>query len=331
MGINKNITAIILVSLGCLVFLLGTVKQEQPLEKHEDVRIEVTTSTHINLYDRQKGEVVRIPLEEYIISCVSAEMPASYELEALKAQAVAARTYTVQKLKACGGKGCNAAKNSDVCTSSAHCQAYNSQADMKKKWNSDYDMYYNKICSAVYSTKGQILTYDGKPIEAFYHASSGGQTENVENVYSESRRYLISVSSPNEGNMGKNRDTKIFTYEEFAGKINKAYPQANLSGSSVQMSTEVVSRYASGRVNKIKVGDITLTGKQLRSVLGLNSTNFKINFSKNNIEFETRGYGHGVGMSQAGANAMAQEGAHYEEILKHYYTGVELINDLPNL
>ena len=259
-------------------------------------------------------------LEDYMACVVAGEMPAAYEMEALKAQAVAARTYTLRKMRA---GGCNRADGADVCTSSAHCQAFVSLEKMKENWGDDFEANYDKICEAVYETRGQVLLYDGQPIDALYHASSGGKTEDVEHVYSGSALpYLRSVDSLGEGEMGSNQAKKEVSYEDFKAAMKESF-DIEISG-SVRESVQIVSRYDSGRVKEIKVAGKSLTGKQMRGALSLNSANFTIGFGEKSMVFETRGFGHGVGMSQAGANAMARQGATYPEILLHYYTGVEI-------
>ena len=319
--------AAVAVLAAAVAFLpLGKKNLELSIERQELKQIEtyLVTDSTLNVYNAKTKKVETMALEDYIVCVVAGEMPASYEKEALKAQAVAARTYTVSKIRSAGGGGCNQGENADICTSSAHCQAFVDMETRKANWGADYAVYEQKIEEAVAETAGQILVYDGKPIEALYHASSGGKTEDVENVYSNALPYLKSVDSPGEGTMGSNSAEKKFTNEEFVQIFKEKYPEMELYAENLQGQITIVSRYESGRVETIKIGDKTFSGKDMRSILGLNSANFKIRLAADSLTFETSGFGHGVGMSQAGANAMAQAGSSYDEILTHYYTGVEI-------
>lgn len=288
------------------------------------VRIHLLEDQSIAVWDEDAKETVQMGLEEYIVHAVAGEMPASYESEALKAQAVAARTYTVRKMRSVGGAGCDLGDEADVCTSSAHCQAYLSTEEMQQRWGEEYETYLEKITQAVSQTAGEIMLYDGKPIEALYFASSGGKTENAENVFSNAKPYLVSVDSPGEGTMGKNEGSVTVTYDQFVKKIQSLYPEISLSATEVQQKTEIKERYESGRVKTVSVAGEEISGKEMRSLFTLNSTNFTIRYGADSLTFETKGYGHGVGMSQAGANAMAQSGEDYASILTHYYTGAAL-------
>ncbi len=265
------------------------------------------------------NEIKEMPLEEYLIGVVSAEMPSDYSPEALKAQAVAARTYTLRK--AARG-GCSRNKGADICTDSGHCQAYADSEKLKARWGADYESNLEKITSAVASTAGEILVYNGEAIEALFCASAGGMTENSENVYSEARDYLKSVKSPDtEGYIFE----KSFTFTEFASRVKQKL-DASVSASKLSESLEILSRYESGRVEKMRVGNKTVSGGKIRSALGLSSTNFIYSLSSESITFTSFGYGHGIGMSQSGANAFAGQGMTYDEILLYYYKGVSLEN-----
>lgn len=288
------------------------------------ISISAVHDMDIHVYDVQKKELVTMGLEDYIAHVTAGEMPASYEPEALKAQSIAARTYAVRKMVQLGGSGCNQHEGADVCTSSAHCQAYMSEERMLETWGENTDKYLKKICAAVEETAGLAITYDGAYIDALYHASSGGRTEDSVNVFGGALPYLVGVDSPNEGNGAGNVAKKEISYEEAADLIQKNYPQANVAKGNLKEKIQILSRYESGRVNKLKIGDTQITGKQARALFSLNSSNFTIAFGQNAMTFHTSGFGHGVGMSQAGANAMAKEGNDYEKILTHYYTGIAI-------
>ena len=277
----------------------GCIISRQPNEKPEGM-------LSISLYDRASGKTEEMPLEEYIIGVVGAEMPASFPLEALKAQAVAARTYAVRHMTAFGGSGCSGA---DICTDSGCCQSYRSPEQLKKKFGGDTRQYMDKLRQAVYETEGEYAAYKGEPIEALYHSSAGGRTEDAQNVFSAALPYLVGVDSPGEETAGKYAAEVRVSLGEFTNRVNKKWPAAKLKKNRLGEQVKVVSRYDSGR--------------ELRRLFDLNSANFTLSIGEK-VTIRTKGYGHGVGMSQYGARAMALEGAGYEEILKHYYTGVEI-------
>lgn len=276
----------------------------------------------VSLYDASIEKTVSLPLEEYVIGVVAAEMPASYEEEALKAQAVAARTYYYYKLKL---GGCSKT-GADVCSLSNHCQAYANDEKLHEKWGDKYSEYYNKIKECVSSTAGEIITYDGAPIEVLYHSSSGGMTEDSQNVFSSARPYLKSVVSENEQTVSTNfYGSETVTTEKFKTVIEKNGGKIS-DVNKVSESIGKITRFESGRVNIIIIGGKEFTGKQVRGMFNLNSANFTISVNEDDVIFKTIGYGHGVGMSQTGADAMAKSGSTYKEILTHYYTGVSIVN-----
>jgi len=332
MRLNKKTVLIVsFVMIFILVVLSGnhsamhgkSIRIETVKEGELNIKANQQTDTQIvSVYNVKEKKLCSLTLEDYLISVVAGEMPASFELEALKAQAVAARTFTAKRMRNLGGSGCGDHTGADVCTSSAHCQAYCSVEDMKTKWGSSFDENYAKIKNAVDETGGQILTYNGKPIDAIYHSNSGGMTEDVENVYAQALPYLRSVSSPGEESFNKYTGEVTVSISEFIEIIEQRRSGVRLSQSGLSGEVQILSHFESGRVDKIKVGNAEFTGKDFRSMFGLNSTNFTISI-ENEVKFTTKGFGHGVGMSQAGADAMAQSGSDYKEILHHYYTDVD--------
>lgn len=264
------------------------------------------------------GTLTDMPLEQYLVGVVAGEMPASYEPEALKAQAVAARTYTLYKRNR---GGCSAHKGADICTDSRHCQAYVTEAQMTKNWGSKKAENFAKITDAIIATSGQVIFYDGEEIQVFYHASAGGRTENSENVYSQALPYLRSVASEGEEDSRNYYGEVTVSVGDFKKKMQKF--SSGISFDGVPLIGTVV-RFDSGRVESIEVGSQTFTGREIREVFSLNSANFTIDQSASSITFNTVGFGHGVGMSQTGANAMAKKGADYKEILTHYFSGVTI-------
>ena len=286
-------------------------------ETHKDRR-EASLGRTISLYLHETSQRTTLPLEEYLVGVVAAEMPASFHVEALKAQAVAARTYTLSRLKGGCTSGC------DLCSNSGCCQAYDTDAACKKKWGASYTQNMKKICDAVQETNSEAIYYDGELIEALYHAASGGQTEDSENVFASARPYLRSVESENEVGSSHLADEERFTRKAFVKAINAAWPKAKLKTGSLADQVEITERFESGRVKAIKLGGVTVTGREFRGALELRSAWFTIEFTSGEVIIDTRGYGHGVGMSQAGANGMAQDGATYREILLHYYTNTTI-------
>ncbi len=260
----------------------------------------ISASYEISLYISETGEIKQIPFEDYIVQVVYAEMPASFEVEALKAQAIATRSYTYRKLENKNHE------NADLCTDSNHCQAWR---------EGDKTENYKKVAQAVEATKNKVAVYNGVIINAVYHAASGGFTEEAVNVWSGGEDYLITVESLNEENIMKDFKTKIeISKKEFLQKLNL----------SELKSIKILSRTKGDRVKEIKINDKIFTGNEIRKIFNLRSSNFEVFCKNDDIIFEVKGYGHGVGLSQWGAQAMALEGKTAEEIIKHYYTGTEI-------
>lgn len=248
-----------------------------------------------------------IELEEYIIGVIACEMPASFETEALKANAVAARTYAMKKMKA---------NNVYDLENSTNNQCYINNEQMKEKWGKDYQYYFNKIKDAVGSTKGEYITYNGEIISAFYFSTSNGFTENSENVFSEKLEYLRSTESSWDKNVSSYLRTTTFTVEEFTKLLNLKEDKI--------YNIEILSKFESGRINKIKINNKTFKGTEFRKLLSIRSTDFEIKQKSDTVIITTRGYGHGVGLSQYGANEMAKLNYTYEDIIKYYYKNVEI-------
>ena len=264
----------------------------------------VAQANIITIY-RSNGTVLNIELEEYLVGVVAAEIPASFNVEALKAQAIVARTYTLKRISRGLTLGDTAAT-----------QEYKDINQMKNTWQGDFQKYYDKIKSAVDATKGKYITYGGTYIDAVYHSTSNGYTEDSVYVWGNSIPYLKSVDS--------SWDKTASSYLRTETKDNNTI--LNILGISISADTpvEVLSRNTSGRITSIKIGNSTYTGVNLRNLLGLRSADFDIVVQNGNLVFTTRGYGHGVGMSQYGANGMANNGYNYAQIITHYYQGVQI-------
>jgi len=324
--IKSNTRILVVACILLLIFLiLLFILKPSNIENDPNITTKVTTISDILVYDQDAKEVISLPMDEYLVSVVAAEMPASFEVEALKAQAVSARTYTIYKSQHSGCTDCD--EKADVCTDSSHCQAYVSVEEMKKNWGEEFGEKYLKIKSAVDSTSGEIIVYAGKPIEVFYHASSGGRTENSGNVFSAQRPYLVSVESEGEETSSNYFSEEIFEFDAFIKILSGERPSFSLEIEDLDSRINDPIRFDTGRVDTVKIGNTVFTGKQIRKAFGLNSTNFEIELKDNQVVFKCIGFGHGVGMSQTGANAMAKSGADYNEILKHYFIGVEILND----
>lgn len=263
-------------------------------------------------------EVVEMDLGTYLVGVVRAEMPASFEPEALKAQAAAARTYTLYQLLT-GGKHGDAA---DVCTDSTCCQAYLSEEQARSNWGEQADEYEQKIEDAVTATDGEVILYGGVPILAVFHSSSAGLTRAAGEVWLNDLPYLQAVDSPETEETVPNYYSRVeFTAEAFREKFLAAHPEADLSGAVSGWLRDAAADSA-GSVDTLSVGGVTVKGAELRTILGLRSACFEWEAQDGGLVFYVTGYGHGVGMSQYGANQMAKDGADYREILTHYYTGV---------
>ena len=262
--------------------------------------------------------VEEMDLGTYLVGVVRAEMPASFEPEALKAQAVAARTYTLYKIQTGGNHGDEA----DICTDSTCCQAYIAEDRARENWGEDADANEAKIETAVRDTDGETILYNGTPILAVFHSSSAGQTRAAGEVWVSDLPYLQAVASPEPGDAIPNYYSRAeFTAEEFREKVAAALPEADLSGNMDTWLKNPVTDTA-GSVETVELGGVTVKGSTVRSILGLRSACFEWEVQEGTLVFFVTGFGHGVGMSQYGANQMAAEGADYREILTHYYTGV---------
>ena len=254
---------------------------------------------------RSNGSVINLNMTDYLIGVVSSEMPASFNLEALKAQSVLARTYAL-KAKQTGKK----------LTDTVSTQSYIDIDQMKNKWENSFNTYYNKIKNAVENTNGEYLSYNGNYIEALYHSTNNGKTESSLDVFGNYYPYLISVSSEYDKNASSYLRTINMPLDTISNKLG-----LNLNNDSV---ISILSYTDGGNIKEININGNNFSGKKVRELLGLRSADFDISISDNNANITTRGYGHGVGMSQYGANGMANAGYSYKDILSHYYPGTTL-------
>lgn len=299
-------------------------KLEIPVNEEENYNKEYNYGKYniVKLLHTNTGEIEELNLDQYLYGVVSSEMPANFEEEALKAQAVVARTYTIYKITI-GNKH----ENADICDDSQCCQAWISKEARFEKWNeTERENNWSKIVSAVESTKGKIIMYEGKPINAFFHSNSGGKTEIASSVWGgKDEPYLQAVETSGESNYTQYSSELTISKEEFIEKIKQYHSDFEIDFSS-DNQIEVLEYTEGQRIKKIKIGNLELAGTEIRNIFGLKSAKFEILVEGENVKFNVLGYGHGVGMSQTGADSMAKEGKNYEEIIKHYYTGVEIVN-----
>lgn len=284
----------------------------------------LSSDRNVSVYLNKTQSVENVSLEKYVMGVIAAEMPAKFELEALKAQAVAARTFIARRLVAGDTSGVPG-NVADVTDTVAH-QAYLSQdelASWSKNGNGDK---LAKLQQAVQETEGIIMTYEGKPITASFFSASGGYTENSEDYWSGAIPYLRSVPSPWDQKLQENNEVTVaFSMEELFQKLElptPAIPAASISDKSINSLFKIISTTKGGKVKEIAINGAHMTGREVREKLDLRSSQFKINYKDSKIQITTYGYGHGVGMSQWGAEGMAQSGYAAPQILKYYYTGI---------
>ncbi|MEI5909111.1 stage II sporulation protein D [Bacillus spongiae] len=270
-------------------------------------------SIEISVFRTQENTIETLPLEKYVIGVVSGEMPAEFESEALKAQALTARTYIVKQLSK---SKADLPEGADVKDTTQH-QVYKNNDELKQLWGNDYQWMIDKITKAVIDTKGQIITYNDTPIDATFFSTSNGSTENSETYWKYELPYLKSVESPWDKDSPKYESQKIITVSEFEEKLGIQLP----SDGSVGVIT---SRTPGNQVGSVKISDSEFTGPEVRQKLDLKSADFSWVRKEEHIVINTKGYGHGIGMSQYGANGMAKEGKTYKEIVHHYYQGVNI-------
>lgn len=279
------------------------------------------TYDKISVYIKSKDSVEEMNMSQYLKEVVSAEMPAEFEVEALKAQATAARTYLVNRIKADNKQAKEEHKGADICTDSTHCKAWICEAERKEKWGSEKaDEYWQKISDAVESTSGVLITYNNSPISAVFHSTSSGFTENAKDVWGGDVPYLVSVESKGEENSPRYHSERVLTVEEF-----KSIAESNLGEPDWNKGLfSDITRSDVGGIKTISIGGITIKGTQFRTMYDLRSTNIALSEENGNITMSVTGFGHGVGMSQYGANHLASLGMNYKDILKTYYSGVDI-------
>ena len=267
------------------------------------------------------GKLQQMDMKTYLLGVVRAEMPAGFQMEALKAQAVAARTYIFHKM---AGGGSPNHPQADACDDITCCQAFKSEEQAAADWGEQAPDYEAKVRQAVEETDGECVLYEGAPVLAVFHSSSVGTTQDAQSVWSASLPYLQSVETPeNEETVPNYRSSASFSSGELRQKLIEALPDVTLEGSPSNWFTNI-QQQPNGTVTSLSVGGMEVGGNRLRTILGLRSACFTISFEGDEVTFSVAGYGHGVGMSQYGANVLAEGGMNYREILEWYYTGTEV-------
>jgi len=312
---------------------VGKTQLPAPTTKNENSKVVFTnlkkndssnSQIYVNVLRKGTKKVERMSLEEYVIGAVAAEMPAEFSIEALKAQAIACRTYAARKISKKMLHGGYEKQKVYLCDDYSHCQAYIDINQMKQRWGKDFEKYYKKIYFSVMATKGEVLVYNGEIIDCLFHAASGGRTEDAKEVFGQSVPYLKSVVSRGEEACPKFSGEFYFPYDEFVKRLKNFYPDLKLDTRKISSQVKVLQRTNTQRVKTIKVGNITMNGNEFRSIFGLYSTEFWVYPQARGIRIKTKGYGHGLGMSQWGANYLARQGRNYKEILFYYYKNVKI-------
>ncbi|GAF65051.1 hypothetical protein BTS2_1948 [Bacillus sp. TS-2] len=299
----------------------ASTEKEQSHESEEVVLEKASADdVMVTVFRTEKNEVEEIKLEEYVMGVVGSEMNASFEMEALKAQALAARTFILQYMM--NEEVTKTPEGALITDTGATHQVYQDKTQLQEKWGEQFDEYYRKIQEAVLSTKGEIITYGEKPIDASYFSTSNGYTENSEDYWENKLPYLRSVESPWDQESPRFTGQTTISVEDFEAKLNVELPNDGSVGT-------IVSRTNSGRVETANINGKELSGKVIRESLSLDSADFQWQRQGNEVIVQTKGWGHGVGMSQYGANGMALEGKSYKEIVHHYYQDVKIETTAP--
>ncbi len=319
---------IILLIVATLIMpLLITTSCDMQISLREDMAGDgiLESSPMVSVYNHRTKGIMSLDLEEYVANVVAAEMPAAFEFEALKAQAVAARTFAIWRQLTLGENGDDNHPGASICTSHTHCQEWLSTRDLEKLHGGHWmENYWPKIQRAVEDTRGIVMTYDNEPIEPLYHSTSGGKTENSEDVFASAIPYLRGVASPYEEESPVFTDEKELSTREFIRGLKALRGGLKVKEADLASEIRIVERSPGGIIKRIEIANESFTGSDIRRLFDLRSSDFTLEIGKGRVVFTTRGYGHGVGMSQWGANGMASRGNTYKEILEHYYRGVVL-------
>lgn len=278
-------------------------------------------SGSVSVYLADEDKVEDMEINEYLKCVVAAEMPVDFEKEALKAQAVAARTYLYSHMEETQkGNVAESHNGAAICTDSTHCQAYITEQKRKESWKDGVDEKWTKISEAVEETTGEIMTYNGDIISAVFHSTSSGNTEAAVDVWGSDIPYLQSVASLGDEQSPKYHSELTVSEDEFKNIVDEKLDNTDWSDGIVSD----IKRSNAGGIVTLNVGGVNIKGTDFRNMFSLRSTNVEISQENGNIKMSAKGYGHGVGMSQYGANYLAEQGETYDEILKTYYKDIEI-------
>lgn len=315
--------ALIIIAIPCLSLLTKGEKDTQaPASSQGEDAVYKSTSDTVKVFLSQDKSVVELSDEEYLVGCVAAEMPAGYDIEALKAQAAVSYTYLISLRLNPGASDKKEISGADISDSSQTHQGYINKEERQKKWGDNFERYEKKILEAVNAVRGKVITYNGKPITAAYHAISTGRTEDAQNVWGGEVSYLKAVTSDGD-RLSPNFESELaVTPQELKQKLQGE--GVSFSDNPEEWIGKEISATESGTVTLISIGGKAFTGQQIRAALSLKSAAFTAAYSNGSFIFKTAGYGHLVGMSQYGADYMARQGGKWDEIIRHYYTDVEI-------
>lgn len=289
-------------------------------ESRENINKGNFTFEKVKVFINSENNIKELDIEDYVVGVVASEMPVSFEKEALVAQGILARTFVISKKI----NKCNNANGADICDT-VHCQVYTEKNKKKQSWGKNGDEYLKKITEAVEKSKGMVLSYNNELVRyPQYFAVSSGKTEDSKYVFSQDIPYLKSVYSPGEESAPKFNSKEEYTKDEFIKKIKEYNSEIKLNKKDLDKEVKILNRNPGDTVNDIKLGNKNIKGIEFRKIFKLNSANFTIRIDKDKIYIDCIGYGHGVGMSQWGANAMAKEGKSYIDILKHYFSKCDI-------
>ncbi len=313
LDVKRTILMMVLLLMGMMLIIpLMIIDTEREPMREDDGKISV--------YLHEEDRIEEMTMNDYLIGALAAEMPAAFDEEALKAQAVAARTYAAQHMVRYGGNGY---KSADISTDHRVHQAYISDVKQREKWGDAYTSYREKIRLAVENTAGEVAVYDGRLIRALYHSSCGGRTASSQEVWDKALPYLVSVRCDWDSDAPRYREEKRISFIDIVGSLGEeaAVMAASANGGEV---VRIVNRTESGRADLVRIGGRNYAGHDVRGKLALRSANFTAKADGDGIIFTTVGYGHGVGLCQYGANGMAKAGYSYRDILAHYYQGIAI-------
>lgn len=302
----KKIILFTLIIILIPLFIVGLNNKQELLYK---IKYGSINNKSIKVKRVEKQEILNVPLEEYVLGVVAGEMPASFNIEALKSQAVASRTYVLKKSE-------NTKNDYDVLDNSTN-QVYIDYDQMKEKWQANYEANLKKVKQAVEDTKGEVILYNNNLIDAMFFSTSNGYTENSGDVFSSSLPYLVSVDSSWDKN-----ESPVFSSTKEVSKIEFLFNLGLESSDDVDISN--IKKTETGRVKSLTINGKDFSADKIRSIFNLKSTSFTIKITNDKVVFNVNGYGHGVGMSQYGANGMAKQGYNYKQILNHYYKNCEI-------